>query len=104
MESTPRNISTADDLDSTILRHQVQRYFNELQQDASLSDTPLNMDFLLGQKRNPTATSVASKAAAQESLLPKRIRYDVTATAENLDSLPSFARRSIQDSFSHSSM
>jgi len=104
MENTPRNISTADDLDSTVLRHQVQRYFNELQQDASLSDTPLNMDFLLGQKRKPQASSVVSKPAAQDSLLPKRIRYDVTATSESSEPLPAFARRSVHDSFSHSSM
>jgi len=104
MENTPRNISTADDLDSTVLRHQVQRYFNELQQDASLSDTPLNMDFLLGQKRKPQASSAVSKPAAQDSLLPKRIRYDVTATSESSEPLPAFARRSVHDSFSHSSM
>ena len=91
MESTPRNISTADDLDSTILRHQVQRYFNELQQDSNLSDTPLNMDFLLGQKRKPLNQSAASKAPAPDSLLPKRIRYDITSTSIS----------SINNSFTH---
>lgn len=104
MESTPRNLSTADDLDSTVLRHQVQRYFNELQQDVNLSDTPLNMDFLLGQKRKPSTSSAMSRTAAQDSLLPKRIRYDATATSENSEPLSAFARRGLHDSFGHSSV
>jgi len=87
--SSSRSLAAADDLDSTVLRHQVERYFNELQQEA---DTPLNMDFLGIKKRRPGVSSTSRPQpgtssqlrtpAAAESFLPKKFRFDNTATGE----------------------
>ena len=108
MEGTSRNVSTADDLDSTVLRHQVQRYFSELQQDSLMTDTPLNMEFL-GMKRKPAGTAASSSSAAQnkplDSVLPKRIRFDNTGDLSSLtgDYSGIFAgRRQVHDSISTS--
>ena len=104
MEGSSRNLSTADDLDSTVLRHQVHRYYSELQQDALLTDTPLNMDFL-GMKRRPgTASSTANKNFNPDGL-PKRMRFDATdqsITGEFSGIISS--RKPVHDSLSSSRM
>lgn len=107
MEGTSRNVSTADDLDSTVLRHQVQRYFSELQQESLMTDTPLNMEFL-GMKRKPAGTAASSSSAAPkalDSVLPKRIRFDNTGDLSSLTSDYSgifSGRRQVHDSISSS--
>jgi len=109
MEGTSRNVSTADDLDSTVLRHQVQRYFSELQQESLMTDTPLNMEFL-GMKRKPAGTAASSSSAApkaMDSVLPKRIRFDNTGDLSSLTADYSgifSGRRQVHDSISSSKL
>lgn len=97
--STSRSRAGADDLDSTVLRHQVERYFNELQQD---TDTPLNMDFLGIKKRRPGMSSSAVaphqpsssllRTPALEGFQPKKFRFETSAADGSLtDFSSSFA-------------
>jgi len=87
--SRTRSLAAADDLNLTVLRHQVERYFNELQQEA---DTQLNMDFLGIKKHRPAVSSTSRPQpgssfqlctpAAAESYLKKKFHFDNTATGE----------------------
>ena len=89
--STSRSRAAAEDLDSTVLRHQVERYFSELQQEA---DTPLNMDFLGIKKKRPGVSSSAfsshqpssslMRTPAMEGFLPKKFRFENSAADGSL--------------------
>lgn len=98
MASSSRSVP--DDLDSTVLRHQVQRYFNELSQEG-----PLNMEFL-SMKRKPASSAVttAMRTSTFDSHLPKKMCFDSSVAEEisvTADS-SSFARKGVADSYSQS--
>ncbi|KAK4017901.1 hypothetical protein OUZ56_033892 [Daphnia magna] len=98
MASSSRSVP--DDLDSTVLRHQVQRYFNELSQEG-----PLNMEFL-SMKRKPASSAVATamRTSTFDSHLPKKMCFDSSVAEEisvTADS-SSFARKGVADSYSQS--
>ena len=77
MASNARNLSKADELDSTILRHSVNKYFSELQQEVS------SHEYLASKRPIKMSFSTNTSSTNADSVLPKRIRFDKSAAGDN---------------------